>query len=83
MEGEREGVSWWESGIERLVFFLHIGKLTAAFMLMGITSREEKHDYAGEKGDSWQEGHLSAGRRGWHLVYSGRFWFLFLFFINV
>lgn len=45
-------------------FFFKVRELTAEFMMMRITQEEEEHDDAGEKGESWQDGHLSASRRG-------------------
>lgn len=45
-------------------FFFKVGELTAEFMIMRMTKKEEKHEDAGEKGESWQDGHLSASRRG-------------------
>lgn len=45
-------------------FFFKVRELTAEFMMMRITQEEEEHDDAREKGESWQDGHLSASRRG-------------------
>lgn len=44
-------------------FFSRVRELTSEFMMMRITQEEEERDVI-ETGESWQDGHLSASRRG-------------------
>lgn len=44
-------------------FFSQVRELTSEFMMMRITQEEEERDVI-ETGESWQDGHLSASRRG-------------------